>query len=248
MRARASGACPPSSRGARAAAPVGLRPGAGCMVRRPAAAACCRSAPPACPSTARLLVADAHIGKAVSFRRLGVPVPEATTDAARWRGWMRAAGRHRRERIVFLGDLLHSAQCPRRRHRCGGGVELAGAPCRPGLVLVRGNHDRHAGDPPPRLGRAGASTSPLRLGHWRCCHEPDADLPGAYALAGHVHPGVVLAAARTTGCACPASTSDRRVGRAAGLRRIHRPARPAGAGGRPAVFAVAGDGQALPTC
>ena len=26
-----------------------------------------------------LLVADAHIGKAVSFRRLGVPVPSGTT-------------------------------------------------------------------------------------------------------------------------------------------------------------------------
>ena len=31
------------------------------------------------PALRTLLVADAHIGKAVSFRRLGVPVPEATT-------------------------------------------------------------------------------------------------------------------------------------------------------------------------
>ena len=30
------------------------------------------------PAERTLLVADAHIGKAVSFRRLGVPVPEAT--------------------------------------------------------------------------------------------------------------------------------------------------------------------------
>ena len=29
-----------------------------------------------------LLIADAHIGKAVSFRRLGVPVPPGTTGGA----------------------------------------------------------------------------------------------------------------------------------------------------------------------
>ncbi len=34
----------------------------------------------ALPDAGVLLVADAHLGKAVSFRRLGVPVPEATTQ------------------------------------------------------------------------------------------------------------------------------------------------------------------------
>jgi hypothetical protein len=33
------------------------------------------------PGHGVLLVADAHIGKAVSFRRLGVPVPAGTTEA-----------------------------------------------------------------------------------------------------------------------------------------------------------------------
>ena len=56
-----------------------------------------------------LLVADAHIGKAVSFRALGVPVPRGTTSEtlaalsaliATWRA----------RRIVFLGDFLHSAR------------------------------------------------------------------------------------------------------------------------------------------
>ena len=32
------------------------------------------------PDRGMLLVADAHVGKASSFRRWGVPVPEATTD------------------------------------------------------------------------------------------------------------------------------------------------------------------------
>ena len=34
------------------------------------------------PALRTLLVADAHIGKAVSFRRLGVPVPSGTTGQA----------------------------------------------------------------------------------------------------------------------------------------------------------------------
>ena len=55
-----------------------------------------------------LLVADAHIGKAVTFRALGVPVPRGTTSEtlaalsaliASWRA----------RRVVFLGDFLHSA-------------------------------------------------------------------------------------------------------------------------------------------
>ena len=56
-----------------------------------------------------LLVADAHIGKAVSFRALGVPVPRGTTSetlAALSRAGRRAGAR----RIVFLGDFLHSAR------------------------------------------------------------------------------------------------------------------------------------------
>ncbi|HEV7914693.1 MAG TPA: DEAD/DEAH box helicase, partial [Albitalea sp.] len=54
-----------------------------------------------------LLIADAHIGKAVSFRRWGVPVPRGTTTET-----LTALGDLVRQagalRVVFLGDLLHS--------------------------------------------------------------------------------------------------------------------------------------------
>ena len=140
------------------------------------------------PEHRTLLVADAHIGKAVSFRRLGVPVPEATTvgTLARLDDALAAT---RAERVVFLGDLLHSARAHaaatvaaverwREQHR-----QLD-------LVLVRGNHDRHAGDPPAAWG-VQAVDEPLRLGGLALKHHPDAE-PDAYVLAGHVHPGVVL--------------------------------------------------------
>ena len=137
---------------------------------------------------ATLLLADAHIGKAVSFRSLGVPVPRGTTTQTlqRLSDAVAASGA---QRVVFLGDLLHSARAHapatleafamwRRQHAA---LEL---------VLVRGNHDDRAGDPPAALG-VRAVDEPWPLGPLALCHHPQT-VPGAYVLAGHVHPGVVL--------------------------------------------------------
>src|SRR6266478_74146 len=54
-----------------------------------------------------LLVADAHIGKAVSFRSFGVPVPRGTTTE-NFTVLSGLVERTRAVRIVFLGDFLHS--------------------------------------------------------------------------------------------------------------------------------------------
>jgi DNA ligase-associated metallophosphoesterase len=133
-----------------------------------------------------LLVADAHIGKAVSFRALGVPVPRGTTSetlavlSALVRRW------HAR-RVVFLGDFLHSARAHaaatiatvsewREAHD---GLEL---------VLVRGNHDDRAGDPPKHL-RIEVVDEPLMADGFALCHHPK-PRAGAYVLAGHLHPCV----------------------------------------------------------
>ncbi len=136
-----------------------------------------------------LLVADVHLGKAASFRRLGVPVPAGTTEAnlarldallARWPV----------QRLAVLGDLLHAAtgRAPatmaairawRARH--------AALP----ITLVRGNHDDHAGDPPPELG-VEVVDEPHACAGLALCHDPQAgtSTASAYALAGHVHPVV----------------------------------------------------------
>jgi uncharacterized protein len=140
------------------------------------------------PALGLLLVADAHLGKAVSFRQLGVPVPEATTHEALARLDHLVAATGARG-IVFLGDLLHSA----RAHAAGTMATVAAWRLRQArleLTLVRGNHDQHAGDPPAALG-VRVVDGPLRLGPWALVHQPEA-VPGAYALAGHVHPCAVL--------------------------------------------------------
>jgi len=135
-----------------------------------------------------LLVADAHIGKAASFRALGVPVPRGTTAQTLQR-LSEAVALSGARRIVFLGDLLHSAQgrvpatlqALARWREAHAGLEL---------LLVRGNHDGRAGDPPAALG-VQAVDEPLQIGRLALCHHPDTPA-AAYVLAGHVHPCVVL--------------------------------------------------------
>ena len=136
-----------------------------------------------------LLVADAHIGKAVSFRALGVPVPRGTTSEtlgalsaliATWRA----------RRVVFLGDFLHSA----RSHAAatlGAVARWRREHASLELVLVRGNHDDRAGDPPRYLDMR-VVDEPFDLDGFALCHHP-APRRGAYVLAGHLHPCVSLA-------------------------------------------------------
>ena len=140
------------------------------------------------PDEGALLIADAHIGKAVSFRRLGVPVPRGTTTET-LAGLSALVERTGAAHIVFLGDLLHSA-----RGRAEATLDAVArwrerhAALR--LTLVRGNHDLRAGDPPPGWGIE-IVEEPLRAGPLALCHHPR-PVPGAYALAGHLHPCIRL--------------------------------------------------------
>jgi uncharacterized protein len=142
------------------------------------------------PAHRSLLVADLHIGKAVSFRRLGVPVPGGTTaeSLAMLSAAIAASGA---QRIVFLGDFLHSA-----RARAPGTLqtlqEWRQRHAAIALTLVRGNHDRHAGDPPAALGIE-VVEEPFALGSLQLVHDPLTPASTGYALAGHLHPCVHLA-------------------------------------------------------
>ena len=93
------------------------------------------------------------------------------------------------QRLVFLGDLLHSARGRSQSllHTLADWRAQHGA-CT--MTLVRGNHDDRAGDPPASLSIE-AVDEPLRLGPFALCHHPHA-VAGAYALAGHWHPRVTL--------------------------------------------------------
>jgi DNA ligase-associated metallophosphoesterase len=143
------------------------------------------------PATKTLILADPHFGKAQHFRGAGIPVPAGTTrrnleviDAA-----LADTGA---ERLVVLGDFFHAhlGVTP-------GLIDQLRAwrDAHPSLEIVniRGNHDRHAGDPPESLRIAcrshpGPDTLDATVAF---AHEPR-EHAAAVTLCGHVHPGVRL--------------------------------------------------------
>jgi uncharacterized protein len=138
------------------------------------------------PDTSTLLIADAHIGKAVSFRALGVPVPSGTTTE-NLNLISDLVARHHAKQIIFLGDFLHSAKA----HAAATMAAVSSwreAHASLQITLVRGNHDSRAGDPPAHL-NIDVVNEPLMLGGLALCHHPQ-EVAGAYALAGHIHPCV----------------------------------------------------------
>ena len=144
------------------------------------------------PDSRTWLVADIHFGKAVSFRTLGVPVPHGTTAGNLQRLSALLAARPS-DRIIFLGDFLHSA-------RAHAAATLAGLAdwraAHPGLqlILVRGNHDDRAGDPPASMDMQ-VVDEPFFLdsarGRLALCHHPQ-QIEGAYVLSGHWHPCITV--------------------------------------------------------
>ena len=145
------------------------------------------------PAGRTLFVADVHLGKAASFRAAGVPLPggHSGRDLDRISALLTA---HRATRLVILGDLVHTqtsySDTLDRNFRAfralHSGVEI---------ILVRGNHDRRAGDAPPEWGLI-IVAEPHVLGPFACCHEPGRAGGAGFELAGHLHPAVRVQTAR----------------------------------------------------
>ncbi len=136
-----------------------------------------------------LFIADPHFGKAQTFRSAGIAAPERSHDAdlAILTDLLKD---HPADRLVILGDLLHSRSGVRQT------VLEALAAWREqhaqlDLLLVRGNHDRSSGDPPETL-RITCVNPGEPLGPFSLHHEPDQNTTDGYALCGHIHPGLQL--------------------------------------------------------
>ena len=157
--------------------------------------------------TGTICVADVHLGKAAAFRSGGVPVPEAATgaDLQRLSGLVKRYGARR---VVILGDLLHA-----RSGRADVTMDAFGAwraaHRNVDMLLVRGNHDRSAGDPPVEWNVRVVDEPHAEEGDGRIvlAHDPEVDTSRIGdergMLCGHIHPGVtMLGAARTLRAKC----------------------------------------------
>lgn len=139
------------------------------------------------PASRTLLVADIHLGKAATFRRRGIPVPEgsAQADLARLEHLATATAARR---VLVLGDLFHA------RGGCTPAVFAEFAATRSRLtaevVLVLGNHDRQAGPLPADLG-IDACLPQLAEPPFHFVHEPQVPRAAGespFVVAGHLHP------------------------------------------------------------
>ncbi|PPC94598.1 MAG: DEAD/DEAH box helicase [Methylotenera sp.] len=136
------------------------------------------------PDQKALLIADAHFGKAAAYRALGQPVPQGTTSHNLQRLNL-LLSRYNPEKLIFLGDFLHApkSHAPatlaalRSWRRLHGNVQC---------MLVRGNHDLKAGDPPADL-EFDVVAEPYLINKIALQHIP-AIHATHHVIAGHVHP------------------------------------------------------------
>lgn len=158
------------------------------------------------PATRTLFIADLHLGKAASYRKLGQPVPAGSTqDNLQRLAYLveRLASRN----IVFLGDFLHAAtsRTPSLLQALRVWREQYAALR---ITLVRGNHDSRAGDPPHELD-IHVVDEPWMIGPFAACHHPQVH-PTHLVLAGHSHPVVSLKSAARDRLTLPCFVKDER--------------------------------------
>ncbi|MEK1940733.1 MAG: ligase-associated DNA damage response endonuclease PdeM [Pseudomonas sp.] len=140
------------------------------------------------PEQQALLIADLHLGKAATYRQLGQPVPHGTT-AENFQRLDRLLQRYACRRLIVLGDFLHARQA-KNPLTMAALSEWRGRYPGLAITLIRGNHDRNAGDPPAPL-TIETVAEPLLLGPFALQHEPDPHSTH-HVLAGHVHPAYRL--------------------------------------------------------
>jgi uncharacterized protein len=147
------------------------------------------------PDSSALLVADVHIGKAATFRSLGVPVPAGTTDE-NLRRLSALLTLTSATTLYILGDLFHGVQANsvniidaikdwREHHQS---VRM---------VLIDGNHDDKAKVSCATLGieefRAPLAINVAGNSQLLLRHEPmdfAAQTQSCFSFAGHWHPVV----------------------------------------------------------
>lgn len=134
--------------------------------------------------TGLLLVADLHLGKAESFQASGIPLP-SDGDLSNLNALLELATQLRPQRVVVLGDLIHSrfGLTAELREKIRALPELLGCP----LELIGGNHDQGSWF-------EGLQAKPAcRYGPLWLSHEPSTPAdPALLNVAGHVHPVAVL--------------------------------------------------------
>ena len=134
-----------------------------------------------------LLIADLHLGKAEHFRKRGIPVPLAVSNA-NWDRLITLLLEFKPHKVLFLGDLFHSEY----NRVCDELMDLVEQFNTISFELVLGNHDILA----PEFYRSNRLTlhdPTLTEGPFIFSHHPMKEFDRSkYNIAGHIHPSVRL--------------------------------------------------------
>lgn len=159
------------------------------------------------PRTETLLIADPHWGKAAAFRAYAMPIPDSSADDLTRLD--QALARTAALRLVVLGDLIH-AQASRTSSMLATFSAWRVRHSHLSILLVRGNHDQRAGDPPDEW-QIQCVDAPHIEAPFVWQHQPTPSVDG-YALAGHLHPGARLIGAGRQNFVLPCFWFGARVG------------------------------------
>lgn len=142
------------------------------------------------PRRSTLIVADTHFGKDSLFQQRGIPVPSEITgnDLARL---ARVLGMTQAKRLLILGDFFHGKESNddqmtthlRAWREAVKDVEI---------TLVRGNHDKHAGDPCASLGFDCLNSLTVDDVKFRHAPDDESKADGPAIVCGHIHPATTL--------------------------------------------------------
>jgi DNA ligase-associated metallophosphoesterase len=150
------------------------------------------------PAGRTLFIADPHFGKSAAFRHFGIAAPDETeSDLHRLHCILNETAA---EKLVVLGDFFH-ARAGRSKSMFESFFAWRQKRSALEIVVVRGNHDRSAGDPPPEWNIHCVSDG-WKTGPFICCHKPCEAVEG-HVFCGHIHPAFSLRERSGTGLRAP---------------------------------------------
>ncbi len=189
--------------------------------------------------TGTLGSSDAHLGKAAAFRAAAIPLPGGTTTEALSR-LSTALARTGARRLLLLGDFFH-ARAGRAARTLAAIAAWRERHADLEVVLVRGNHDKGAGDPPSEWG-FDCQDEPRIEPPFAFRHHPEEENSALCAGGAHPSRGLPLGIRRVAREAplFPLRGADRPPPR---LRRLHRRRHGTASVGGPGVRGGGGGGR-----
>lgn len=140
------------------------------------------------PENETLVIADIHLGKAAHFRKAGIIIPQQAGTDRDFNILQSLLDKYQAKRIIFLGDLFHSAENAAWQHF----VDFSRKHRQTELILIKGNHDVL----PTAYytqGNLKVHLETLREDFILYSHAPLPEVPrDVLNIAGHVHPAVNL--------------------------------------------------------